>query len=265
MPKEPETFDWMSITVKVDVPASGPVIAALMKMVGPENVRCELVTDVLRFKARSEGSAAAFAAEYVKANPRFASVELVAHFAAAGRTASGAYFAIKKLTEANIIQKSGNEYVRVEALPTPETEAVKPGKTRPPNPIHRYELKNKDLIAEVINGRKQFTMAELKAAFAKEGRNDKSISPILTGLVQSKRIKIVSPGHYAVLAKGVKPPKPAKKAAPKKLTPAQKRERDRLRHQASRDAAKKKVAIPAAQEGALIAMMNGTGGETTNG
>ena len=74
-------------------------------------------------------------------------------------------------------------------------------------------MANKDLIASAIKGRKQFTVAELRELFTKEGRPEKSISPILSKMVQGREIKIVGPGQYIILAKG------AKAASPKKRKP----------------------------------------------
>lgn len=239
--KEPETIDRYRIFAETSMEQMGFVLAALTKM-GLGNISYELITDVNRFKNKErkvhEVSAEDFAAAFVKQNARFKSSDMVAHFKAAGREASSAYYGIKKLTDANVVRKSvGGEFVRVEALPAPV-------KTRPANPVHRFGVLNKDVIANAIKARKQFTMRDLKEVFAKEGRNDKSISPILTGMVAAKQIKIVSPGHYLVLAKPVK----------KKLTTEQRRENDKLRKQAERDAAKKKAAeAPApAHNGALM-------------
>jgi len=246
--KEPETIDRYRIFAETSMEQMGFVLAALTKM-GLGNISYELITDVNRFKTKErtvhEVSAEDFAAEFVKENPRFVSRTMVEHFRAAGREAGSAYYAVKKLTDANVIRKGASgEFVRVEALPAPAMVA----KTRPANPVHRFDVRNKDIIADAIKGRKQFTMAELRAVFASEGRNEKSISPILTGMVAAKRIKIVSPGHYIVLAKDAKKP-----TTPMKAKDAR-HEKDRLRKQAERDAAKKKIAeAPAlAHNGALM-------------
>jgi len=249
--KEPETIDRYRIFAETSMEQMGFVLAALTKM-GLQNISYELITDVNRFKTRErkvhEVSAEDFAAAFVKQNARFKSADMLAHFKAAGREPSSAYYAVKKLSDANVVRKSvGGEFVRVEALPAPAKAAT----TRPANPVHRFEVLNKDVIANAIKGRKQFTMRELRDVFAKEGRNDKSISPILTGMVAAKRIKIVSPGHYLVLAKGAKPAAPPVK---QKVAAEQRRENDKLRKQAARDAAKKKTAeAPAlAHNGALM-------------
>jgi hypothetical protein len=249
--KELETADRYQIFAETSMEQMGFVLAALTKM-GLENIGYKLVTDVHQFKERKvhETSAAEYAAEYVKETPRFKSAGMVAHFKAGGRDPGGAYYAIKKLVEANIIRKNGDEFVRVEALAAP----AKPTKTRAANPVHRFEVKNKDLIANAIKGRKQFTVTELKAVFSNEGRNEKSISPILTGMIKAKQIKLVSCGDYIVVA------------AASKLNPAQRRERDKLRKQNARAAAKKEEEVPAAPELALNGlMMNGNGGVAHHG
>jgi hypothetical protein len=232
--KDPETIDRYRIIAETSIEQMGFVLAALTKM-GLGNISYELITNVNRFKDRKvhEVSAEAFAAEFVKENARFKSADMVAHFKAAGREASSAYYGIKKLADANVVRKSvGGEFVRVEALPAPAPKARQP-----------QGAMNKDVIANAIKGRKQFTIAELRAVFAAEGRNEKSISPILTTMAKAKQIKLVSSGHYSVLAKGTKDAR---------------LEKDRLRKQTERDAAKKKAAEPSApaHNGA---MMNGSG------
>ena len=112
-------------------------------------------------------------------------------------------------------------------------------------------MKNKDLIADAIKGRKQFTMADFKAVFASEGRNEKSISPILTGMLKAKQIKVVSPGNYMVLAKGTTPAKKETQSSGGRETSCESR---------PREPPKKEEELPAAPELALNgAMMNGNG------
>jgi hypothetical protein len=194
--KDPETIDRYKIFAETSMEQMGFVLAALTRM-GLQNIGYELITDVNLFKTKErkvhEVSVEDFAAEYVKAHPRFKSTELVAHFKAAGRTPSGAYYAIKRLTEANVVRKSGDEIVRVEALAAPEQKRT-----------GHYAVANKDLIANAIKGRKQFAVRELRDLFVKEGRPEKSISPILSRMVQHKEVKLVSTGQYIVLAKGAK-------------------------------------------------------------
>jgi hypothetical protein len=245
-PKQPETVDRIRIIAEAPLELVGAGLAALTKL-GFENVGYEVITNVMNFKSRKvhEVGATEFAAAFVKDNARFKSSDMMAYFKDAGRETTAAYYALKKLSDANVIRKNGDEFVRVEALAAP----AKSAKTRPANRVHRFEVKNKDLIANAIKGRKQFTMAELRAVFATEGRNEKSISPILSGMIQKKMIKVASPGQYMVLANGAKP---------KKMTAQQRLEKDKLRKQAERDAAKKKAAEPSApaHNGA---MMNGSG------
>jgi hypothetical protein len=194
--KDPETIDRYKIFAETSMEQMGFVLAALTRM-GLQNIGYELITDVNLFKTKDrkvhEVSVEDFATEYVKAHPRFKATALVAHFKAAGRTPSGAYYAIKKLSDANVIRKSGDEYIRVEALAAPEQKRT-----------GHYAVANKDLIAGAIKGRKQFSVRELRDLFVKEGRPEKSISPILSAMVQRKEVKLVSTGQYIILAKGAK-------------------------------------------------------------
>ncbi|OSJ31531.1 hypothetical protein BSZ19_21850 [Bradyrhizobium japonicum] len=193
--KEPETTEEVKLFAVVSIAQMGPAIAALER-IGVVDVGYEFITHVNHFKNKKvhEVSATDFAAEYVQANPRFTSAAIVAHFKAAGRQGSAAYYGLKKLAEANVIRKSGDEFIRVEALPAPEPKAKG----------QHYEVPNKGLIEGAIKGRKQFTVRELRDLFVKEGRQEKSISPILSKMASEKLIKKAGPGEYTVLAKGAK-------------------------------------------------------------
>ena len=148
--------------------------------------------------------------EYVKTNARFKSSDLVAHFKEAGREPSAAYYAVKKLSDANVIRKNGDDYVRVEALPAPDKKVKQP-KVRAEK---RFEVPNKVLIARAVKGRKHITVRELRDLFIAEKRNEKSISPILSAMVTAKKLKSVGDGKYDVLSKPDKPPQPKPKKKP---------------------------------------------------
>ena len=208
MAKQPETVDRIQIIAEGPLELVGAGLAALSKL-GYENVTYVLITDVLKFKSKTvhEVSAEEFAAAFVKDNARFKSAALVAHFRDAGREPGAAYYAVKKLSEANVIRKNGDGvFVRVEALPAPAKKAAA-GRGSNSKP---YDVTNRTLIQRAIKGRKHITVVELRELFAREKRPEKSISPILTKLVIEKLIKQVGKGEYDVLPKN---PTPAKKAA----------------------------------------------------
>lgn len=214
MAKQPETVD--RIVIMAEAPTLemvGGGLAALTRL-GFENVGYKLITDVLKYKNRKvhEVSASEFAAAFVKENARFKIGDLVTHFKDAGRAPSGAYDAAKRLLKARVVAKSGDDYVRVEAVTGPKGSTAKPAKSargqqRP------YDIPNIVLITRTIKGRKSFTLRMLRDLFVKEGRPEKSISPILSKLSGAKVIKQVGNGEYTVLAKPKPKPKPAKKPA----------------------------------------------------
>lgn len=214
MPKEPETIDRMLIVAEApSLEMVGAGLAALTKL-GFTNVNFKVVTDVLKYKSRTvhEVTANEFAAEFVKQNARFKLPDLTAAFKAAGRAPTNAYDAVKKLVKARVVAKNGEEYVRVEALPAPK-KAAKPAKpakaAKPKRGQHGpYEVSNRVLIERAIRGRKHISVVELREVFAGEKRPEKSISPLLTKLVQEKRIKPTGTGTYDVVQK-----KPKKSAA----------------------------------------------------
>jgi hypothetical protein len=163
MAKALETIDRIQIIAEGPLELVGAGLAALTKL-GYTNVGYKLITDELRFKSRKvhEVSATEFAAAFVKENARFKSSALIAHFKAAGREASAAYYGIKKLRDANVIRENGDDYVRVEALPAPKGKP-KPGRGGP----KQYEVPNKVLIARAIKGRKHITVRELRELFTR--------------------------------------------------------------------------------------------------
>jgi hypothetical protein len=206
--KEPETIDRVKFWGSCSLERYGFVLAALAK----EEVAdfgYEVESHVMRFKERKthEVSAEECAAEFVKANPRFKSADMVAHFREAGREPSAAYYSIKKLADANVVRKSvGGEYVRVEALAPPAPKASKVVSRRGSN-SKPYDVPNKELIARAIKGRKHITVSELRELFVREKRPEKSISPILSTMVKAKVIKQIGVGQYDVVPKKPTPEK----------------------------------------------------------
>jgi hypothetical protein len=221
--KEPETIDRYRIFAETSMEQMGFVLAAMTKM-GLQNISYELITDVNRFKTKErkvhEVSAEEFAAAFVKENARFKSSDLVAHFKAAGREPSSAYYGLKKLTDANVVRKSvGGEFVRVEALAPPKSPPDKHAAADAPRKT--FEMTGKDAIWRHVKNRKGFTTKELGVLFRAQGRQEKSVSPLLTALAAEKKIKNVGEGSYVVLKPKPKPtvkkrppPPPAEASAP---------------------------------------------------
>lgn len=217
MAKQPETIDRYRIFAETSIEQMGFVLAALTKM-GLEKVGYELITDVVNFKEKKvhDVKSEDFAKVFLEENPTFRAIDLVNYFRAAGRTPGAAYTVIRNLVDTKVLRKIGPaNYQRadVKALAPPSMRG-KHGKTA------TYDMPNKDLITKFIKGRKKVTMRELRDLFVKEGRNEKSISPILTVMTKAKAIKVVASGQYEVLQKAAKPTaavkKPAAKAKPAK-------------------------------------------------
>jgi hypothetical protein len=196
MAKQPETIDRIEIIALAPLELVGVGLAALTKL-GFENVGFRVITDVLKFKQRTthETSAMDLGLAFVKKNARFTRGQLADHFAKAGRAPTNAYYVISKLHENNIVAKSGNEYVRVEALMAP----AKKQKQKKRMPTQRYEVGNEELITNLIKGREQFTSRELIELLVKKGRSGKSVSPILWKMAKNKKIKANGAGTYTVM------------------------------------------------------------------
>jgi hypothetical protein len=213
MPK-PETIERCELVVHTTLEQMGFAIAALTRL-GIENIQHRLITDELRYKNRRVHEVAAneFAAQFVRQNARFKIAELAAYFKNAGRAASGAYGAAKKLLETRVVAKDGDEYVRVEALPPPKGKVAQTAHSKSGRGQHGpYDVPNRELITRAIKGRKGFTLRELRTLFARHRRPEKSISPILTKMSENKLIKQIGAGEYTVLSKPKPKPKPVKKS-----------------------------------------------------
>ena len=76
-----------------------------------------------------------------------------------------------------------------------------------------YDVPNHVLIRRAIKGRKHISLVELRELFTREKRAEKSISPILSRLVEEKLLKQVGGGSYDVLGKPAKKKSVARKAA----------------------------------------------------
>ena len=203
--KQPESHDRFLIRCEVDQTALGPTVALLTR-IGLTNIHFELITDVLTYKQRiTHGvSAEDFAAEWIKDHATFRAKDLAKHFAASGRKANAAYYALKKLAEAKAVkQLAPGNYQRA------DVKALAPPKTK------GFEYTGQETVlrfARKHHGR--FNTQQLKELFEAEGRNVNSVFPTCDHLLKGKLIKRVGAGEYVLLGKGGKP-KP-RKAAPKK-------------------------------------------------
>lgn len=179
----------------------GKVVAQLTLM-GLTNVGFELIEDNISFnkKPAFETTAEEELTNYIKDNPTFAIKDAIAHFKPHGRTNSSMYTAARILCEKKVLKKlGGGNYssMHIKAIAAPK--GIKQGQ--------HYEVMNKDLLWNAIKGRKRFTVAEMRALFASEGRPEKSVGGILFNFAQEKRIKNVGEGEYEVTKNKIKKPK----------------------------------------------------------
>lgn len=213
MAKPPETVDRYRIHAETSVEQMGFVLAALTKM-GLDNVGYELVTEVNNFKQRHrhDTTGDAFFAEWLTEHPTFSANDVVKHFKGNGRTGGSGYTAIRNLLAKGAIKKSGpGNYQRADVKAIAAPEKKKPHSragTAPP----RFEIRGIDAIWRHIKNRQKFTVQELQVLFRAQGRQAKSVSPLITQLAKQKRIKLIEPGQYAVRQNAVKA-KPVKKVA----------------------------------------------------
>lgn len=208
----PETKDRFRIVCEVDEQTMGTVVKVLTRM-GLPGIGFELITDIAAWNrngARTvhETSAQEEIIAYTKDHPSFQTDEIVAHFEARGRKAQAAYGALRTLVEKKMLSKirPGN-YQRIDGLlaapekpaeevaPAPETAASTAKKKRGATP--RYEISNKDIILGYVKSHKNFTIKDIEALMAAEGRPANSASPVISRLMhKDKLVEMVEPGKY---------------------------------------------------------------------
>lgn len=222
------------ITAEVESEALGPLLAQLARM-GLQNIGYELVTDVVTFrknKAAHDTSATDEARAWFADRPAFAVSDLIGHFKATGRTPGSAAAAVQRLTTSGeLIRMEKGHYRRVDKAPAPPPGEGKQH-TRVDGPRVVKDIPNYDFIVGALKHRKRITSAELTKLFVDDGRNPKSISPILFRLRLEKVLKATATqGEFEVL-------KTAGATKAKIATTAAAKEKDRLRAKAKRARAK---------------------------
>lgn len=236
MSKQPiEIRDRFRISVEALSEELGPLLAQLRRM-GFDNVGYELITDVVTFNKNGPRVAHAttgdeFAREWLADHPTFRANELIKHFETNSRTAGSAYTAIRNLVASGeLLKTSPGHYTRsdIRAIAPPAPAATPTQKKR--GQVPKYDVSNLDLIMKFIRPRKRVTVADAKAFLEREGRSQKSASPIISGLASSGALKHIEPGVYEVVKQ--------------ELPSGDPKEKDRLRKRAER--ANKKAAKDAA-------------------
>lgn len=227
MAKKPETREVYRIHGETSKEEFGEYLAVLTKM-GMQNIGYELVTEVATFKQRRQsgngGETASLnneqvARAWIEKNPSFAAKDLVAHFDAVGRHPASAYQAMRNLMEARFLSRSApGKYhlATMKALPPPASvpmvkkakaakKAAKAKAGKPPKyprgHAPRLEIGNAIFLWNQIKNRKSFNLSLLKDRFLADGRNPKSISPIITKLAQAGSLKNSGGGDYEVTGK----------------------------------------------------------------
>jgi hypothetical protein len=226
MAKQVETRNRFRIYAEVESEELGPRLVQLASL-GLQNIGHDLITDVITFKGNGERKAHdttgdVFAAAWVAEHPTFRALELVQHFRDAERTPGSAYTALRNMVAQDIVVKTAPGMYRradVRELEAPKEKPSQRGKHSKP----KHEVTNLDFLRSAMKGRKRITSAELRTLFEEDGRNALSITPIIAKMRAAKQINVISPGVYEM-----------KKPPGKDPT----KEKDRLRKQAERDAAK---------------------------
>ncbi len=225
--KEPLERDRFRIIAHVnDLAQVGPVLAMLRRL-GVEEVGYELETEVHTWTAGStrkdyESSAYEFATEtFLPNNENFRPRDLAKHFEDNGRGGATAYGVISRWVEEGLIRKSEEgTYIRKPLQlsgPVPSSQA---GDSQQPTlPLEseaerkQHDTTNIVAVQKFIKKRKVVTTSQLRDLFKSQGRNDKSVSPILAKLLAKKEIRHTgTEGEYAIIANNPKPKSPQKKA-----------------------------------------------------
>lgn len=208
MAKPPVTVDRFKLSCECEVTDLGAIIAQLTKM-GLTNLHFELMTDVATFRQKTNHAikAADFLTGWIKDHPTFKAAEVIQAFKADGRTAGSGYSGLRDLVDANILKKLGEgNYARadVKAIAPPAKKAKKAKKAKPQKPVNshqmRYVVPNPALIMRIAKRKKgHFTVADIKAAFEKDGRPPSSASPAIKDLLDKKSIKRIADGEYQII------------------------------------------------------------------
>lgn len=217
--KTPETVIRFRVWAEIEKGQLGDVVAAFTQL-GLQNIGHEMITDVLNFKKRSmhEITGNDFLRAFIKDNATFTRTDVTKAFEADGRTKHSSDRSIQNLRElGEIRQLATGNYQRadVKAIAGPKrvVKAAKPAKSkktgeplkRKPNAIYRHEVPNLTFLLKKIASRKKFTIKEMEAAFKADGRNERSVSPIITLLAQKHKVRRLSQGEYAIVKRKLTP------------------------------------------------------------
>jgi hypothetical protein len=253
MAKQIEERDRFRISAEVESAALGPLFAQLARM-GLQDLRYELITDVMRFKTRVSGGpgAPAVLRAWLPEHPTFTKAEAVAHAVGNGCTAGAVMAALVHLVnKGEIIRTEPGHYRRVDAALPPPNPALDllprlRERKRIDGPRIIKEVSTWNFIAKAMKGKNRITSTQLSELFVKDGRNPKSISPVTFAMAREGFIKKIGDGEYQILKPVTSRPSVAKKAA-STGKPNDRLERDRQRAKAYR--AKKKAERAAAMNG----------------
>lgn len=202
--KEPQTVDRFRVSCEVPKEQLGHIIAELAKM-QLEHVNYELITDVLNYKKaqKYETTSAEHLREWIKDHPTFNRQEVIAHFAATGRSQESASNAIYVLAREKLLKKLGEgNYQRadVKAIAGPKKQKLAAAVTSKKQRSHqqRYEISNIDYLLAKFRNRKKFTVREAEDCFAADQRPKKSVWPLLFRLAAMNKLKKLGNAEYTV-------------------------------------------------------------------
>lgn len=215
MPKEPEVSERIRILAmkEVEQPEVGAVLASLSK-IGFDDVRFELVTDIVTFnKRQSVPGGEKVAREWISQRQSFKLSDLGRYFKETGRGQSSVNYIVGKMVESGeLISLGGGYYQQApKALPPPTPTAA--AAAEPPHgnagrTTKHFEKTGYEAIWQHVKNRKKkpFSLAEVRELYRAQGRNDNSASPVITQMLAQKLIKRVDDGKY-VAVEGAQPEK----------------------------------------------------------
>jgi len=223
MAKTP-AIESFKITCEVEVHNLGPAMVKLAQIEGLIVTGSELVTTVKSFATRGHTThhvkAEAYLEEWLKDHPTFRAIEAVNHFKADGRTSGACYTALRVLSADGRLKKLGEgmySHPSVKALPKPKRgKAVKQPKKQP-------DIGGSDFALRLMSrNHGRMSSATMKGHFEKDGRSPTGVGPVLSKLMEDKKIKRVGEGLYELTPKKtdkVKPNGKAHDAAPVETAP----------------------------------------------
>jgi hypothetical protein len=204
-----QTFE---ISCEVEVHNLGPAMVALAHIEGLTVTGSKLVTTVKSFKQNSPKTDHHIKAEdylttWMADHPTFRAREAVKHFKADGRTSGACYTALRVMSSDGRLRKLGEGmYQRPDIKALAKLPKLRDKKAAKPKRLH--DIGGGDFALRLMSrNHGKMSSSTMKGHFEKDGRSPTGVGPVLSKLLEDKRIKRVGEGLYELTPKKTDKPK----------------------------------------------------------